>query len=181
MYIGNKIKELRKAKGMTLVELSEKSGVQIATLSRIENEKMVGSLESHMNMAKALGVDITHLYANIREDRQTEKTPKKLTDAFVHNEKASFEILTSKVLSKKMMPIIIKIEPRGQTSKEQNSIGTEKFVFVLEGNIEVKVGKETCPLVKHSTFYFDASAEHCFVNTGKSLAKVICVASPVAL
>ena len=48
MYIGEKLHAIRKAKRISLTELSEKSGVQMATLSRIENKKMVGTLESHM-------------------------------------------------------------------------------------------------------------------------------------
>ena len=39
MYIGEKLHAIRKAKRISLTELSEKSGVQMATLSRIENQK----------------------------------------------------------------------------------------------------------------------------------------------
>jgi len=61
MYIGEKLHAIRKAKRISLTELSEKSGVQMATLSRIENKKMVGTLESHMQIAKVLGIDVTEL------------------------------------------------------------------------------------------------------------------------
>ena len=44
MFIGTKIKDLRKTQKMTLTELSQKSGVQLATLSRIEHMKMVKRL-----------------------------------------------------------------------------------------------------------------------------------------
>jgi len=183
MYIGKKVKELREVQGMTLSELSEKSGVQIATLSRIENLKMTGSLESHMNIAKALNIDITQLYTNIveEEDKVDLKTPQSMTDFFVGSDKSSYEILTSKVFSKRMMPILLKIEPGGKTNKEQNQIGSEKFVFVLDGKIEVKVDNETFSLSKHNTLYFNASLEHCLINKDKSTAKVICVTTPVAL
>jgi len=183
MYVGRKLKELRKAQGISLTELAEKSGVQIATLSRIEHLKMSGTLESHMNIAKALGVDITHLYTDIvkEEDKVSLRTSKSATDMFIHSEKSSYEILTSNVLSKKMMPILLKIEPYGKTNREQNQIGTEKFIFVLNGKIEVKIEDAAYPLSKHHTLYFDASLEHCFINKGKTKAKVLCVTTPVAL
>jgi transcriptional regulator with XRE-family HTH domain len=183
MYIGKRVKELREIQGMKLVELAEKSGVQIATLSRIENLKMTGTLESHMHIAKALGVDVTQLYTDIvkEEDKVDLKTKRSVSDVFVHSDKSSYEILISKVLSKKMMPILLKIEPQGKTNKEQNPIGSEKFIFVLDGKIEVKIGKEAYSLSKHNTLYFDASLEHSFINSGKSTAKVICVVTPVAL
>ena len=183
MYIGKRLKELRKTKGISLTELAEKSGVQIATLSRIEHMKMIGTLESHMAIAKTLGVDITQLYTDIIEhkDKADMRANKSPSDVFVHSDKSSYEILTPKVLSKKMMPILLKIEPDGKTHKEQNPIGTEKFVFVLEGKIEVKVDETTYTLAKHNTLYFDASLAHSFVNTGKSTARVMCVATPVVL
>lgn len=183
MYIGKTVKELRKRQGMSLTELAEKSGVQIATLSRIEHMKMTGTLESHMHIAKALGVDITQLYREIvkEEDKVSLTNGKTATDVFIHSDKSSYEILTAKVLSKKMMPILLKIEPEGRTNKEQNQAGTEKFVFVLEGKIAVEIQDKTYTLSKSNTLYFDASLEHCFINIGKTLARVICVATPVAL
>lgn len=183
MYIGKRVQELRKVKSMSLTELAEKSGVQIATLSRMENMKMTGTLESHMNIARALGVDVTQLYTAIikEEDKSQVQTPKSLSDVFVHSEKSSYEILTSNILGKRMMPILLKIEAGGQTNTEQNQPGSEKFVFVLEGKIEIQVGERTYALSRHNTLYFDASLEHKFVNAGKSTAKVICVGTPVAL
>src|SRR3989338_11206842 len=134
----------------SLSELSLKSGIQIATLSRIEHLKMTGTLESHMNIANALGVDIAQLYTDIikEEDRVDLKTSQSTTDVFTRNDKSSYEILTSKVLSKRMMPILLKIEPDGQTNTEQNQIGTEKFVYVLEGKIEIKIEDASYTLTK---------------------------------
>ena len=183
MYIGKHIQELRKTKKMTLSELAESSGVQIATLSRIENEKMVGTLESHINIAKTLGVDVTQLYSNIAAPRETvaHQAAKDAADTFLHSDKSSYQVLTTNVLSKKMMPILLKVEPGGKSNKEQNKGGTEKFIFVLEGKIEAVIEDKTYPLSRNHSLYFDASKEHYFVNHGKTTAKVICVGTPVAL
>lgn len=183
MYIGKRLKELRKAKGMSLTALAEKSGVQIATLSRIENMKMTGTIESHMNIARALEVDITQLYTDMvqKEDKVDLRTSRSQTDVFVHSDKSSYEILTSKILSKKMMPVLLKVEPGGRTNPEQNLPGTEKFVYVLEGNLEVNIGEEAYTLAKGNTLYFDASVRHHFANTGKTAARALCVGTPAAL
>ena len=183
MYIGQRMKDLRKSKGMSLTELADKSGVQIATLSRIEHMKMSGTIESHMNIAKALGVDITQLYSGIvpKEDKIDFKTAKSKKDIFVHTDKSSYEILTSKILTKKMMPILLKIEPGGSTNEEQNQVGTEKFVYVLEGKVDLRIEGAPYTLAKGNTLYFDASVKHGFTNTGKTIAKVICVGTPAAL
>jgi transcriptional regulator with XRE-family HTH domain len=183
MYIGKRVQELRKTQGMSLSKLAEESGVQIATLSRIEHLKMTGTLESHMNIAKALGIDITQLYTDIVKDKDKVdvQTSRSATDVYVHSDKSSSEILTAKVLSKKMMPVLLKIEADGRTNKEQAQPGTEKFLFVLEGKVEIQIAGEAYALSRHNTLYFDASQEHVFINKGKSTAKVICVATPVAL
>ena len=183
MYIGKKLRELRKAKGISLTELAEKSGVQIATLSRIEHMKMTGTIESHMNIAKALEIDITQLYMGIvpEKNKVDLKTSQSKTDVFVHSDKSSYEILTAKILSKKMMPILLKIEPGGQTNVEKNQIGTEKFIYVLEGKLEVQIEDTTYSLLQGNTLYFDASVRHCFFNKDKSTAKILCVGTPAAL
>ncbi|MDP2939992.1 MAG: XRE family transcriptional regulator [Candidatus Omnitrophota bacterium] len=183
MQIGEKIQSLRKAKKMSLTELSKTSGVQLATLSRIENLKMVGTIESHINIAKSLGVSLAELYkgVGIEEkpiDLQLQETPKEI---FMHSDKAVYEMLTTKVMEKNMMPILLKIEPAGITNSEQNSLGTEKFIFCLEGKIEAVINEKVFPLVKYSTLYFDASLVHYFKNAGKTQAKAVCVITPPAL
>jgi len=183
MYIGKRLKELRQAREMTLVDLSAKSGVQIATLSRMENNKMTGTLESHINIAKALGVEVTQLYSDIirvESKVDLQKDPSS-SDVFVHSNKSSYQMLTTKVLSKQMMPILLTIEPDGQTTKEENKPGTEKFLYLLEGKVEVHVGKESYTLGKGNTLYFDASLSHFLINEGKTTVKLLCVATPPAL
>ena len=169
---------------MSLSELAKLSGVQIATLSRIENLKMIGTLESHINIAKALGIDITQFYQELTE-KQAAASPKEkdiqATETFSYNDKASYEILTGSVLSKKMMPVVLKIEAGGRTNPEENPAGAEKFIFVLEGAVQAFVGEKTYSLSKHNTLYFDASIKHYFVNSGRNVARVISVVTPVTL
>ncbi len=183
MEIGKKLRSLRLQKGLTLLELSKRSGVQLATLSRMENLKMTGTLESHMNIAKVLGLSLPQLYSDIElEQKDTSaKHPEPKTEIFRHNESAAYEILASNILLKKMMPVLLKIEPQGKTNKEQNTAGSEKFIFVLEGNLEAQIGKDAYTLSKYNTLYFDASLPHVFINKGKAVAKAVCVSTPVTL
>ena len=183
MHIGNKVRELRKSQNMTLLELAKKSGVQIATLSRLEHKKMIGSLESHMAIARALGVDVTRLYSDIiREERRVDVgSSREKIDMFVHSNKASFEILTSNIMSKKMMPILLILQSGGHTGSEQHGLGSEKFVYVLQGRIEVKISEQSYPLSKGQTMYFDGSLQHTLKNPGKGAARALVVTTPVQL
>ncbi|MCB9771312.1 MAG: helix-turn-helix transcriptional regulator [Candidatus Omnitrophica bacterium] len=186
MLIGKRLKELREKNKMSLTDLSQKSGVQIATLSRIENMKMTGTLESHLNIAKALSVDLVELYDNLKNDEQKAEPPhvnkpQTSVESFTYNDRASYEILTSQLLKKKMLPIILRIEPDGKTNTEQNPSGSERFIFILEGEVTAYIGKEHYALKTNSSLYFDASVEHHFENKGKKAVKVISVITPVML
>ena len=92
MKIGKRIHQLRKEKDMTLEELSEKSGVALATLSRMENNKMTGTLKSHNSICKALGASIAELYKEAEDESKTvEAVPRgKRTEHFVHAKKAKY-------------------------------------------------------------------------------------------
>lgn len=183
MKIGSRIRQLRQDSGLTLEELSKKSGMALATLSRIENEKMTGTLESHMKICKALGITLPQLYSGLEEEKKGVDVQKEKlrTDVFVHDEKYSSEMLTSKVLDKKMMPVMLKIQPDGTTDREEHKIGIERFIYILDGEIEVAIGDERYQLTKGDTLYFNASIPHRFKNTGSTEARCISIISPIAL
>ena len=183
MKIGKRIKALRKKARMKLIELSEKSGIALATLSRIEHEKMTGTLDAHLGIAKALGITLSELYEDIELDNQrvTLLEEKAHSDIFVHNEKASYEMLTMGVLKKKMMPIMIKLEPGGQTNSEQTPVGIEKFIYLLEGEMNAVIGPKTHNLHPGDTLYFEAHLPHYFKNETDLPAKAICVTTPPVL
>ena len=91
---------------------------------------MVGTLESHMQIAKALGLDVTELYKGLsHQNPLIDFGQDKNMDVFTHSDEASFEILTKNIMNKKMMPTLVRIEEGGKTNKEQSQGGTEKFIF----------------------------------------------------
>ena len=172
MKIGNRIKALRKEKNMTLDELAKKSGVALATLSRMENNKMTGTLDSHKNICKTLGTSLADLYRDI------EAVPKgKQTEYFSSTTKAKQELLVTKTQNKKIIPLMLKIEPEGRTQKETDNLGIEKFLYIMSGSIEATVGNEKYNLKQGDSLYFDASLEHVFKNRSKTECRALCIMS----
>jgi len=102
MNIGEKIHKLRKEKNMTLLELSEKSGVALATLSRMENGRMTGTVESHVNICKALDVSIADIYKDLpgSPEKVEVQTREDGTEVFIHNKRASSEMLSGNFFTK---------------------------------------------------------------------------------
>ena len=184
--VGARLRFLRKSQKVRLVELAKASGVDAATISRIETGKMSGTLESHIRLATALGLKVTDLYAGIEEarikDAVTLQSPSRHGEAYVHQAgKSSIAMLTTDVLKKKLMPVLITIEPGGSTHKEEAKVGTEKFLYVLEGTLEAKVGESIHALKKGSSLYLDASIPHSLKNAGRSMAKCLSVVTPPIL
>ena len=182
MHVGEIIHKLRKSKKMTLLELSTESGVALATLSRMENGKMTGTLESHMKICKALETSLPDLYKDLVSSKKKVElqTARARTDVFVHDKKATSEILASNVAAKKMMPTMIHIRKGGSTHKEETKPGAEKFIYVLEGKVEANIGDTRYNLGKGDTIYFESSLEHYFRNTSNGESRIISVVCPPA-
>ena len=184
--IGARLRELRKAQKVTLIELAKASGVDAATISRIETGQMTGTLESHVKLTTALGAKLTELYAGIEETRikggVTLQPPSARTDVYVHRAgKHAIAMLTTDVLKKKLMPVLITIEPGGSTHREEAKVGAEKFLYVLEGELEARIGEATHRLTRASSLYFDASIPHTLRNPGRRTAKCLSVVTPPVL
>ena len=184
--VGARLRALRKSQKVRLVELAKASGVDAATISRIETGVMTGTLESHFRLATALGVKLTDLYAGIEEARVKDavafQPASARTDVYVHQAgKSSMTMLTTDVLKKKLMPVLIEVEPGGSTHKEEAKVGTERFLYILEGELEARVGEQVHQLKRGSTLYFDASIPHSLKNPSRRPAKCLSVITPPVL
>ena len=181
MKIGKKMKALRKEKKMTLNELSRKSGVQIATLSRMENDMMTGTLKSHIKICETLGVALADFYRDLEYETKTAGLAKRKGLSLVHSKESAAEILATNLANKKMMPLLLTVRKNGETQKEKNAVGSEKFVYVLEGRIRASIGKEGYNLSRGDSIYFDASVPHELHNIGKAEARALSILSPPSI
>jgi transcriptional regulator with XRE-family HTH domain len=183
MNVGPVIRSLRKSQRLTLLELSQKSKVALATLSRIETGKMTGTLQSHIQIARALDLTLPQFYSEAEKFKASQKEPNQenRTNMFVHNKGASSTILTKDIFAKKMLPVLIELKYGAKTHKEELKPGVEKFIYCLNGKIEVVIGENKQILEKGTTLYFDASLAHYIKNIGNTEAVCLCVITPVSL
>ncbi|NQU19317.1 helix-turn-helix transcriptional regulator [bacterium] len=185
MNVGEKLKMLRKSRDLTLDDISRKSGVGKATLSRIENAITPGTLRTHMKICEALNLNLKDLYEGIEVPRDkitpfNEKTTQE-AEVFSYDEKAKSIILTKNAQKNNMLPQLLLLEPQGKTHLEENVTGTEKFVFCTDGKIQLNIEGKPYNLKKGSSLYFNSSLPHRFINIGKKPTKCLVVTSPVAL
>ncbi len=182
--IGGRIRTLRKDLGFTLEQLSQKSGVALATLSRLENGKGQGTFRTHLRIAEAFGLPLPELYRNLQEPEQEVHLIEPgagEAESFTYDDKASAVLLARQVSRKQMLPQMILLEPGGKTALEQYAPGTERWLFGLEGTVAAAVGEKEYRIPQGGTLYFRASLPHRLQNKETVTARIISVTSPAAL
>lgn len=182
--LGARIRSLRQEAKLTLAELSKLSGVALATLSRIETGKMTGTLESHQAIAKAFGLPLPDIYREVAAETPlviVHRRSQTNGDRFVYGKGATFEMLTSKVFAKRMMPMLVTLAPGRSTQVEESQPGVEAFLYILSGTVEARVGADHHRLSAGDTLYFAAALPHVWRNPGQTVARCLCVTSPPAL
>lgn len=184
MEIGKKIKLLRKERGLTLQDVSQKTGIAQSTLSRIEKGLRTGTVKTHLKICEALGMRISELYVDLEkptEEISPIQAESKDAEGFRYNEKAFAVSLARDLFKKKMKPELLIIAPTHIAKEPGDAPGTEKFLFCQEGLLEVGINKARYKLKKGSTLYFNSSLPHYFKNIGKTTVKCITVSSPVRI
>ncbi len=181
--LGQRIKMLRKMRDLTLTDVAKKTGIDQATLSRMENDLMVGTIHSHMKIADALGIPLPDLYKDTlnKLSETKEKSFTKKIETFSHAGGAVAELLTTGILQKKMMPVLLKLKPKAFTETEEYPRHTERFVYAMKGEVEISVGKEKKAIKEGETLYFDAGQPHSFKNNSKSECWCLSVMTPTSL
>ena len=181
--LGDRIRELRKTRRLTLVQVADKTGIDQATLSRIENEVMTGTLKSHLKIAEVLGVPLPSLYEGaIRaQTSEKERAAKHKFETFFHSTGAVAELLTTGILQKKMVPMLIKLKAKGHTSTEEFPAGSERFLYVLNWAVELFRGKERQLLKAGESLYFNADKPHHFRNAAGVECRLLSMLTPASL
>ncbi|HQQ06886.1 MAG TPA: XRE family transcriptional regulator [Candidatus Omnitrophota bacterium] len=184
MDIGAKLKMLRG--NMTLTELAKRADVDKAIVSKIETGKMTGTVECHRRLAEVFGLKLSEFYA-FMEDEKPE--PAELhpgnakTDVYLE----FLEILTTIPLAKKMLPTFVTLKPCEEQYLEETIKKVERFIYVLEGEIDITVESKTYHLKgpngseKGDSIYSSSQLRHTLKNSGSRVARALCVSSPPVL
>lgn len=182
MSLGKKIRELRQKKGWSLAELAKHSGVALSSLSRMETGKMTGTLESHLDVAKALGVRLMELYAALETGPALElRSAEEPTEKIRADKGAAWVPLARSGLQNKMLPALLTLAPKAGTHRERGPAGSEKFVHLLRGELDVSVGAEKARMKPGDSLYFQASSSHTLTSVGANPAVALVVTCPPQL
>jgi len=178
-HIGERIRRLRLKKSMGLVELGKHTGLSASFLSQLETGRVVPTLRNLARIAMVFSKDLSYFFetepnALFRIHRRSERV--RLPQTGVEPPSYFFESLGYKVPDRHMDPYFAEFVPleKNQSPKAHMHGGFE-FLYVLEGELEVHHGEQTCTLEAGDTVYFDASTPHSYQCAGKKPAGAIIV------
>lgn len=177
MNIGKKIRALRLQNELTQEELANRVELTKGYISQLENNLTSPSITTLYSLLEVLGTDVHEFFGKA----EVEVSPVFSKEDFYEKEN---EQLRNKItwiipsaLKYEMEPIIIEIEPNGQSEMDDSHRGQE-FGYILEGQVTLVLNKKRYNLLKGETFYYIADQEHYLVNNGYTNAKILWISTP---
>lgn len=176
--IGATIRRIRASQGLTLKALAGRSGVSIATISKIERGKITGGFETIYKIARGLSVLVTDILAGDTPDTRT--LVRHAADRSDVHVTALYDYFPQAARRHGALnPYVMVIRTREVPARRDWSIHEgEEVVMVLSGAIDLHVeGEAVIPLGPGDSACFDCGRRHCFVARGKRPARIVSVST----
>lgn len=175
LELGQRIRELRKAKGVLLRDAADEAGVSESFLSQVERGLANPSVASLRRIAGALREPVASLFSGELPSGAVVRAGSRRRMAHP----ASSDYLMTPPTARKLQIIQSVIEPgHGSGPEPYTHPGDEECVVVLSGVLEVAVGPETHSLTTGDSLLIDPQEEHGFHNPGPVDAVVLWVMTP---
>ena len=166
LRVGEKIRELREQKGLSLQEMSTRTGYTSALLSQVENHFISPPLGALIKIAKALEVKVGTFFGD--EPRESyaivRKDERKHISRYASKEGVSYgysyESLGFDKKDRQMEPFLVSLEPATVKSEKLSSHDGEEFIFILEGEMEAILGDHKDVLYPGDCIYYDSAIPH---------------------
>ncbi|MCJ8157901.1 helix-turn-helix domain-containing protein [Sphingomonas sp. LaA6.9] len=184
---GAVVRAIRTKKGWTLSELSNRTGVAVSTLSKVETGKMSLNYEKLLRISNGLDVDITRLFsantgaAPVPAGAATGR--RSITPASegptIRTATYDYVYPAADLLNKTLNPMFLDVKVRSiEEFGELMRHPGEEYALVLEGQCEFYCDLYA-PVVlnKGDSIYFDGAMGHGYVAIGDGPCRVFCVCS----
>lgn len=174
--LGQKLRALRKSRGLSLKQLAETVGCSASYLSMVENEKLNPSVSRLKLIAEGLGSTIIELFQGPRPQEVIIRRIERPRVAFPGS-RLKIEILAPQNPTKAMDARLAIVEPGGGSEGDYRHSG-EEFGLVLSGTLDLTVEGVTYQVHEGDSFYFQSTKDHRFRNAGVQEAVVVWVNHP---
>jgi transcriptional regulator with XRE-family HTH domain len=184
--LGRLLRSLRAHRGWTLKQMSDRTGIPVSTLSKVEHDRLTLTYDKLLQLAQRLNMRMSELFAE--EDAAQDPpavTARRSIGALeraveVSTPNYEYHYLCPELRRKRMIPVIARIRARSLAEfGELVRHSGEEFVFVLSGQIEVHTEfYDPVILGEGESIYIDSNMGHAYVAApGCEEATVVAVNS----
>jgi transcriptional regulator with XRE-family HTH domain len=164
--VGPRLKRIRAQRGVTLTDLSERTGISKSTLSRLENGQRRPSLELLLPLAQAYRVPLDDLVgAPEVGDPRIRLKPRRVNGRTVLP-------LTQQPNGVQAWKIVI---PASQSAPNPRVHDGYEWLYVLSGRMRLILGDRDFVLGVGEAAEFDTQLPHWFGSTGDGSAEVLSI------
>jgi len=176
--IGQRIKKLREEKGLSLDELSGKTGFDADLLKKIENQEVYPQLGTVIKLSKSLDSAFGQLICGAGEKPyaitrlKDQKNVSRSTSQKGSEDVYSYKGLASEVKGRSMEPLIVQLK---ETSQKEISIHDgEEFIYVLSGEVLLSLGDDNFELEPGDSAYYLSNTPH-WIASKKDNATILAI------
>jgi transcriptional regulator with XRE-family HTH domain len=182
LSIGEKLKTLREKTGKTVDQLADEVKLAAVVISQIERGVTTPPVGTLIKLATALGTNVGYFFEEehgtprVEVVRATER--KRIKREFTHRQSPlsyAYESLAFRKSDKKMEPFLIEFDIDVDEEIPPLKHEGEEFIFVLEGEVEVRLGDEVVRLREGDSLYFESEVPHSFIGRGHVKPRAIAI------
>ena len=166
--IGEKIRQVRERKEMSVEELAKASGNSVELIESLEDGSYIPSMTPLFKIARALGVrlgtfldDMPQTGPFVVKSGQSEEVIH-FTGSISNLEESTLDLysLAYGKGDRHMEPFIVDLHPKNADKYELSSHEGEEFIYVMGGEIELCYGQEKYVLGTGDSIYYDSVIPH---------------------
>src|SRR6185369_13859853 len=163
--IGERLRELREARNISMRALAARSGLSANALSMIERGRASPSVGTLYKLADALGVSITSFFGSNAQRRQVVflKADERARVSFT---RGVFEGLGGEQFMGRVEPFMLTLESNANSGPRSMAHTGHEFVFCLRGQLEYQVERQIYQLSSGDSLLFAAHLKHRWKNIG---------------
>ena len=179
--IGEITKSLRLKNNMTIDDVSKASGLSELIISGIEDHSVSPPLGNIISLAKVFQVTVGEFFGDsadspfciVRSDDR--KSVSRFSSTGGISGGYGYESLGHQKQNRQMEPFLVTLTPVKSAQVEPNQHVGEEFIFVLEGQVNVRLADHTDILNPGDSIYYDSSLPHVLSCQGDAPATIVAV------
>jgi len=178
--VGERVRSVREKKGLSITDISQRTGISESTLEEIEKGNMDPPLGTVIKLAKALEMKMgyfisgeeTRPFTIVRHDdrKVISRYDSKKGEQYGYR----YESLAPHKKDRHMEPFMVTLEP-AETEEERSAHDGQEFIYVMEGTMEVRLGEDVHLLYPGDAIYYDSTVPHLVKCHGDEATRILAV------